>query len=312
LTVKLPVSDLLDDCAVEDIALGNDDAALGERVKARVLGELARREKQKTARLRRTVRLALLLAAALLLCGGLAYAAGAFRVSLAALPAEAVESHQLVLEDEEGNELVYTMGDRFEDGMTFRFSGEGVPRRVEFRPKWLPEEPTLWLPYDGMNDPDVPLPAWDAERPGWYWYLIDDREAEAERYPAEGVNDVGIPVLIEVEYTMPGRVLMLMGSCELVGQESWDNGVEVYEIACARDIYEYGGTADERHLVCYENYVLLYSRDGGWLINIGGTAELETLLHIARELEIHETGEEMSVYTGMDQCWVSSINIARG
>ena len=312
MAVKLPVSDLLDDCRADDIALESTDTELAERVKTRVLGELARREEKKPAHLHRTARLALLIAAVLLLFGGIAYASGAFRMKLEPLPADTSESHLLHLEDEEGNELVYRMGDRFLDGMIIRFSGDTAPREVEVRPRWLPEEPTLWLPYEGDDDPNVPRPVWDWDDPAWCRYLIDDRERETDWYPAEGVFDTGIPCLITVEYTLPGQVLVLMGTCDILGQETWDGGVEVTKIACAKDIYEASGTEHERHLVSYENYVLLYSRDAGWMVCIGGSSDMETLTHVARELEIRETGAELTPRPGYPDRWVNPINIARG
>ncbi|MBO5570632.1 MAG: hypothetical protein J6A79_17115 [Clostridia bacterium] len=39
------------------------------------------------------------------------------------------------------------------------------------------------------------------------------------------------------------------------------------------------------------NFVLLFNIEQGWLVSITGTAPLETLEHIAFELEIRDSGE---------------------
>ena len=39
------------------------------------------------------------------------------------------------------------------------------------------------------------------------------------------------------------------------------------------------------------NYVLLFNSEKGWRVDVTGTADLETLEHIARELEIRDSGE---------------------
>lgn len=237
----------------------------------------------------------LLVAAIILsLLGATAYAFGLFRMRVQELEADPSKAgNYWTLQDENGNELSIRLGDKLLYGLSFSFGGDTAPHKVEFRPRWLPE--------DTKN-------SWAAQGSAWYDYLIDDREQETDWYPAEGVFDAAIPYLITVEYAYNDHVLVLNGDCEIVKQEQWD-GFEVYEINCAKDIWEGNGTPEGRHLVSYENYVLLFSLEEGYMINVGGTLDLETLEHIARELEIRPTDQ---LVQGSSDFVAEIINIARG
>ena len=66
----------------------------------------------------------------------------------------------------------------------------------------------------------------------------------------------------------------------------------------------------ERHLKSPENYVLMFCTEEGYMINVGGTLDLETLAHIARELEVRPTGQKVS--KDLVGGWAEVVNIARG
>ena len=70
-------------------------------------------------------------------------------------------------------------------------------------------------------------------------------------------------------------------------------------------------TSDYTHCTqhwAYEkaNYVLLFNSEKGWLIMVSGTDDLETLEHIASELEIRDSGEP--AFSGEDNA-IESIGI---
>lgn len=229
------------------------------------------------------------------LLGATSYAFGLFRLQVQELKADTSKEGQYwILRDENGDEISIQLGDRLLYGLSFSFGGDTAPHRVEFRPRWLPE--------DTKN-------SWATQGSAWYNYLIDDREQETDWYPAEGVFDAAIPYLITVEYAYNGHVLVLNGDSEIVKQEQWD-GFEVYEVKCAKDIWEGNGTPEGRHLVSYENYVLMFSLEEGYVVNVGGTLDLDTLEHIARELEIRQT-DQLVVQDSSDFV-PEIINIARG
>lgn len=312
--MKLPVTELLEDCNVEKIQIGTADAEMSQRVKARVMAEL--RPRRRVHLLRRTARLTLLVAAVLLLFGAAAYAAGLFRVAAEELRPDASTPQFWLLHDENGDEISLFVGDEFEHALAFSFSGDTPPREVEFRPSWLPEAPTFWLPEAQPNpDPNgTPTLDWCPGEDDWYRYLIDDREQEARDTWTDGDGEVnaGIPYLIVVEYAFDKQILVLNGETEIVKHEFWED-FEVYEIRCAKDIYLPGPEGGERqHVQSWENYVLLFSLTDGYMINIGGTLPMEELEHIARTLEVRVTDRALSYPNPTGDYWYSLINIVRG
>ena len=57
------------------------------------------------------------------------------------------------------------------------------------------------------------------------------------------------------------------------------------------------------------NYVILFSEEYGYLLTISGTADFETLEHIARELEIDVTDE---LYEYDPDFNIGILNLGRG
>ena len=58
------------------------------------------------------------------------------------------------------------------------------------------------------------------------------------------------------------------------------------------------------------NYILLFDEESGILVTIGGTSDIETLEHIAREMEIRNSGRKMPE-NNMD-AGIGQIDIGRG
>lgn len=261
-------------------------------------------ESAPSRRLRRRLGSTLLIAAVLIsLFTITAYALGLFRVEPNALTPEDAENGKWIFTDSEGNEMRW--GDRCEHGFSFYFGGDQAPHKVEFRPGWLPQKPTFWYP--GV-DIDKGSPVWDPENVGWMEYLLDDRQRETEFFPEPGVHDVGIPYLVTVNYAFADHYLVFNGACEIVKHETW-GAYEVYELTCEKEIHLNPGVTDRENVISRENYVLLFSLEEGYMINVGGTLELESLEHIARELEVRATEESPSFFPGS---LVQQINIALG
>ena len=261
-------------------------------------------ESAKPRRVRRRIGSTLLIAAVLIsLFTITAYALGLFRVEPSELTKENAEDQMWIFTDSEGNEMRW--GDRCEHGFSFYFSGEETPRRVEFRPGWLPQEPTFWFP--GV-DIDKGSPVWDGENVGWLEYLLDERQKETNFFPEPGIHDVGIPYLVTINYAFKDHYLVFNGACDIVKHENWDQ-FEVYELTCEKEIHLRPGVTDREDVISRENYVLLFSLDEGYMINVGGTSDLETLEHIARELEIRTTDKPLQFAQGS---MVQQINIELG
>ena len=243
---------------------------------------------------RRTLSILAAVAALIALLSLTAYALGLFSLHVEELTPDEGVSNGWIIHDADGNELHFVGGDKLLTGLSFLFTGDELPEKVEFHPGWLPHDP---------KDPP-----WDPDGDGWVEYLIDDREQETDWYPAEGMFDAGIPYLIITDYALHDHVLVLNGECEIVKHETWGK-YDVYEIANTKDIFEFPNGV-ERHLKSPENYVLMFCVDEGYMINVGGTLDLETLEHIARELEVRGTGVTVSKSYG--EGWSETVNIARG
>lgn len=255
-------------------------------------------EKKETVHLHRKLWSTFLVAAIILsLLTGAAYAIGLFRVEPGEIKSVAGKDQTWAFMDRNGNEVECWIGDDFTDGFSFRFSGEEAPHKVEFRPGWLPQEPTFWYP-DPNLDPDSMLRDWEAGKELWLEYLLDERQSETDFFPEPGIHDVGIPYMITVSYAQEDNYLVFNGKCQIVKHEFWDD-YEVYEVHCEKEIHLAPGVTDREIVISPENYVELFSLNEGYVITIGGTADMETLEHIARELEVHTTDEVMDVQPGV-------------
>jgi hypothetical protein len=158
-------------------------------------------------------------------------------------------------------------------GMVLTFEGPAERKnQPEFRCFYLPSEANF-----GYTDAE-----------GWSEYLSDQ---------GEGAD---IPYIVSAGNVRSGNhKRVINGEVTLVKEEDWD-GWRVTELTSDYTSCT-GRWAYER-----ANYVLLFNSEKGWLIQISGTADLETLEHIARELEIRDSGRP--AFSGEDDA-VESIGI---
>jgi hypothetical protein len=244
---------------------------------------------KKTPRLSKKA-LTLTLAAALLLALGItAYAAGLFQMQVEPATEEELELGVYPVRDEEGN-WDYEAGPQLPtDGLTFSLSTDGPVCQTEFRPGWLPTQPNH--AYQRGTAADVIAQEgkpWDPE--DWYSSVSFDTGATGSD------GDLGIRYQIFDANLRPGLRLTLMGEYRIVKTETWGD-LSVTEVEMLYT--DFRGQ---------ENYVLLFSESRGFLIVVGGSNDLETLEHIARELEIRQTDVPV-IDTGSTQ---GLINIGRG
>ena len=224
----------------------------------------------------------LALAAVLLLAlGAGAYAAGLFGMNVRPATEEELQPGSYYIRDEEGN-WDYEAGPQLPaDGLTFTWDGDTPVYKVEFRPGWLPAFPNhVWR--DGVEV------RWNAE--DWQTYLWRDRG----QFGSYG--DLGVQYQISLYYAEPGKRMTLWGEYQTVETETWDD----LSVTKVEMLY-----MEERGP---ENYVILFSESQGYMVVIGGSDDLETLEHIARELEIRQTDE----LAEPGQSGWGMLNIGRG
>ena len=150
-------------------------------------------------------------------------------------------------------------------------------KEIEFRPGWLPDEMASlksesWcgrLTAEGLafGDPAHSVPA----------YQNMMQPLLIESYSMSQFNNGGALLLL---YYIPDEII----------EEHWDKqGVDVMRFHCT----EHFDAQPERNMDAYtleQDIILLSNYDAGWVVRICGEAGMDTLLKVAENLEIRETG----------------------
>lgn len=115
----------------------------------------------------------------------------------------------------------------------------------------------------------------------------------------EGGFEGPVPYQICTHYAIPGFTLVLNGECKIVKEETWEN-YQVTELSAAWNL-EYG--------MGVQNFVLLRDEEHGYIISVGGDQSFETLEHMAKELEVRDTGVPVDYDPNFN---IGIMNIGRG
>ena len=273
--MKTRITDLVQDCYPEDIDIGE----FNEEITLRILDSVQNRLGTNNSRPRRIRKLsrALLLAAALVLAlGTAAFAIAEYTLSLRK-PAEDEElvsgfRYEEVVDGEVRNSEILAYPDA---GMVFSFSCPEEQRFTpEFRCFWVPQEAT-----EGITDEQ-----------GWTKRLFCGSENE-------------IPYSITtIDYIRDGFQLILNGDVEIIKEEHLGD----WQILEATS--DYSSLAYQTY--DRANYILLFDKTTGYLILISGESDIETLEHIAYEMEIRESSIPRPEYSGGPA--IGLIDLARG
>ncbi len=148
-------------------------------------------------------------------------------------------------------------------------------RQIEFRPGWLPEE----------------LASLRSEE----WLDRLTAEQLADKYPGMTGNQ---PLLIE-SYSMSqfnngGALLLLYFTPEEIVEEHWDEqGVDVMRFHAAQHFDAHPEHNAPEYTV-EQDIILMSNPEAGWVVRVCGEAGMDTLLKVAKNLEIRETGRTLS------------------
>ncbi len=246
----------MDDNCPTEISLGREDKAMARRIHASVMEKIGEAQPKPRRAGRKTLRTALLAAAIAALMGTAAYAGSMFFMN-AEKTNEAVSGSWRAV-DKEGK-LTQDQKLEYPDaGMVLTFEGpEEIPNQPEFRCFYLPSEANF-----GFTDKE-----------GWAAYLSDNGDGP------------DIPYIISAGVVRPGNYKTIInGEVSVVKEEDWGDW-HVTELTSDYTNCTWRWVYDRA------NYVLLFNSEKGWLVQVTGTEDLETLEHIARELEIRDSGE---------------------
>ena len=269
--MQIRISDLMDKSCPVEIELGAEDKAMSRRIHDAVMAKIGETQPKPRRTGRKTLRTLLLVAVIAALMGTVAYAASGWFMNLRKTGTAETGYWREV--DEKG-EILTEYKISFPDaGMVLTFEGPTERKnQPEFRCFYLPSEANF-----GFTDEE-----------GWAEYLSDQ---------GEGAD---IPYIISAGNVRAGNHKRIInGEVTLVREEDWA-GWHITELS-----------SDYTHCTqrwAYEraNYVLLFNSEEGWLIMVSGTDPLDTLEHIARELEIRDSGRP--AFSGEDSA-VESIGI---
>ena len=122
----------------------------------------------------------------------------------------------------------------------------------------------------------------------WGAYIHDD-----------GGSTGPVPYGVSVYYAIPGFTAVLNGDVNIIKEEIWEN----YKVTKLTASWhpEYG--------LGVQNFVLMKDEAKGYIIAVGGGDDFETLEHIARELEVRDTGEPVEYDPNFN---IGIMNIGRG
>ena len=256
MTVQIRISELMDECCPENVTLGGEDRVLARRINDSVMEKIGAPVPKPRRAAKKTLRSFLLVAVLAALLSGAAYAVGGYYMNLRKTDAPVSGKWvELAADGTVLNEskLVYP-----DAGMVLSFEGpEERSNTPEFRCLYLPSEANF-----GYTDAE-----------GWATYLSDNGEGRS------------IPYVIGSASVWAGNHRSVInGEVTLVKEDDWGD----WHITELTSDYTNctGHWAYDR-----ANFVLLFNAEKGWLITIKGTDDLETLEHIARELEIRDSGE---------------------
>lgn len=243
----------MNDCCPTDVELGSGDKAMVGRINASVMEKIgAAKPKRRNGRIVRTLLLAAVIAA---MMGTVAYAANAYFMNMEKVD-EGV-SGRWYLEDENGKVLEDQKISFPDAGMVLSFDGPAeTSNQPEFRCWYLPSEADF-----GYTDAE-----------GWATYLSDQG------------RDADIPYIVSAGVVRNNHRTVINGEVTVAKEEDWDDW-HVIELTS-----DYTGCT-LRWAYDKASFVLLFNGEKGWLVQVTGTSDLETLEHIARELEIRDSGE---------------------
>lgn len=281
--MKVYITDICGDICPENVTIGAADEARTARIKAAVFESIgaAAPEKKGARRAKKTVRTLLLAAAIATLLTATAYAVASFTMDRRDVPAGETVSGYWTFVDEDGNITDQQKLSYPEASMVFTFTGpEEAHNKPELRCFWLPSEPRY-----GITDED-----------GWTSYLTDEGSGDSIPYLI-GISCV--PTTYKAQYVLSGKA-------EIVEETDW-GAWHVQKITSDYSESEMFGFYENNRA----NYILLFDAERGYLLTVKGTSDMETLEHIAREIEVRESDTPYEAYTDVAET-ISILEPGRG
>lgn len=181
----------------------------------------------------------------------------------------------------------------------FEFSGGDECNAVQFKEGWLP-----FPPNEEIN-------SWAADSDGWRRRLVSEC-AEG----VDGTSDNYQPYRIDLYYApqfINGGALILLYQepGEIISEQWGEHQVLKFTATSHRDAIKdevLGIDIPERNLEYY--FVIMFSPEHGYAAVVSGTSDMETIEHIAKELEFRQTDEIIRSSDFQNNC--TFIDVGQG
>lgn len=283
--MQIRISDMMDNCCPEKVALGTADSALTQRIRENVMNKI--KDGNTRPRRRNVTRILLLAAVIATLMTATAFAAGIFGMRRETVPADEIPSGYWRFYDSEG-ELVEEQKLIYPDaGLVFTFTGPDRPRyELEIKPGWLPEGEH----YDKCFRNDYTGDGWGNSFGAF---------CSHDHIPCQ---------IFAYEVDTGGRMSVLNAEPVTIEEEAWDNW-KVTKVVADYSSTEWSSLNKYFSIV---NYILMFDEEQGILAVVRGEDSMETLEKIAKNLEIRETDTPVPKGNPLDEVQIGMMDIGRG
>lgn len=240
-------------------------------------------------RIRRTLWIAAGIAALLIAS---AFALGYFKMS--GREAASGEKYSIVWNDSETGFLTWT-------DLTYVLQFEGAVEcsGVKFKEDWLP-----FAPNEEVN-------SWACDEEGWRTHLVSECAPEVDSR-SDNFQPYQVNLFYAPQFLNGGALLMLNQTPVEVIEEQWgDEQILKFEAISHRDAIdnnELNIHIPEKEMHFF--FVIRFSPEKGYIVVVSGTSDMETIEHIARELQIKQTDEVIRSSDFQDNC--TFIDVGQG
>ena len=144
---------------------------------------------------------------------------------------------------------------------------------------------------DGMKASELEIEfaemnGWSRTGDGWYTRLVSEGAPEVDS-SSTNYQPYCVEVYYAPQFYHDGAMILMYATPDEITEEDWGE-YQAMKFHAYQDIpaNEY---REETHLDYY--YVILFNQSNGEIIVVSGTSDMETVEHVAKELQIRQTGE---------------------
>ena len=221
-----------------------------------------------------------------------AYAVGLF--SLSHRDPEPGETYSLYWPDNPSGRLIW---DKF--NYVFEFDGPEECPEIRFKEGWLP-----FAPNEERN-------SWSTDDEGWRTCLVSENAPEVD-HTSYNFQPYRVDTYYASMFKNDGAMILMYQTPEEIINEQWgEHQVLKFKATMhfdAIDDDQLNVHRPERTAEYY--YVILFSPEDGYIIVVSGTSDMETIEHVARELQIKKTGKMLSAEDFEQNC--AFIDVGQG